>query len=94
MVRLLPGSTLSLECQVSGLLTPPENLYWTRNKLVLTSKNQPGLSLETENLSGFSISKLVLVDVGPKEAGIYACVTDVTLPEQVELIIGKVVNII
>lgn len=91
VVRLPPGSAFSLECQVSGLLLPARHLYWTHNELVLTPKNRPGLSLESEKLSGFSISKLVLVDVGPKDAGIYGCVTDVTPPKEVELIIGKMI---
>ena len=91
-MRLLSGSALSLECQVSGLMLPPKHLYWTHNKLVLTPKNRPGLSLESEKLSGFSISKLVLVDVGLEDEGIYACVTDVTPPKEVELIIGKIIR--
>ena len=92
VVRLLSGSALSLECQVSGLMLPPKHLYWTHNKLVLTPKNRPGLSLESEKLSGFSISKLILVDVGLEDEGIYACVTDVTPPKEVKLIIGKIVR--
>ena len=74
------------------MMLPPKHLYWTHNKLVLTPKNRPGLSLESEKLSGFSISKLVLVDVGLEDEGIYACVTDVTPPKEVELIIGKIIN--
>ena len=92
VVRLTSGSAFSLECQVSSLLLLPKHLYWTHNELVLTPQNRPGLSLESEKLSGFSISKLVLVDVGPEDAGTYACVTDVTPPEEVELMIGKIIS--
>jgi hypothetical protein len=89
VIRLPSGSILTLDCQVSGLIMPPTSFYWTHNEVVITPKNRPGLSLESEKLSGMSLSKLVVVNLTPDDAGTYACVTDVTRPEEVELYIGK-----
>ncbi len=89
VLRLPSGATLTLECTVIGLGVPPESFYWTHNEVVVTPKNRAALSLETKKAGSRSVSKLVVVNLTPEDAGTYACVTDVTRPEEVELYIGE-----
>ena len=89
VLRLPPGGTLSLECTISGLNLPPTNLYWKHEHTILTPKERPGVSLESEKLSGESHTKLVIVDLKTSDEGTYQCITDVSSPATVQLFIGK-----
>lgn len=89
MLRLPPGGTLSLECTISGLNLPPTNLYWKHEHTILTPKERPGVSLESEKLSGESHTKLVIVDLKTSDEGTYQCITDVSSPATVQLFIDS-----
>ena len=56
---------------------------------VISPKTRAGVSIESERLSGMSFSKLVVVNVTAADAGVYSCVTDVTQPADVTLIVGE-----
>ena len=90
VLRLPPGGTLSLQCTISRLNLPPKNLHWKHESTVLTSRTRPGVSLESEKLSGESNTKLVIVDLKSSDEGTYQCVTDASRPATVRLFIGKI----
>ena len=90
VLRLPPGGTLSLQCTISRLNLPPKNLHWKHESTILTSRTRPGVSLESEKLSGESNTKLVIVDLKSSDEGTYQCVTDASRPATVRLFIGKI----
>merc|ERR1719249_302469 len=59
------GSTVGLECRIQGLPSPPLSLYWKRGKRVLTAKERPGISLESEKVPGVSKTALPLTHQEP-----------------------------
>ena len=90
VLRLPPGGTLSLQCTISRLNLPPKNLHWKHENTILSSRTRPGVSLESEKLSGESNTKLVIVDLKSSDEGTYQCVTDASRPATVRLFIGKI----
>merc|ERR550525_272116 len=74
------GSTVGLECRIQGLPSPPLSLYWKRGNRVLTAKERPGISLETEKVPGVSTAKLFLSHVSHEDSATYSCVSDLAPP--------------
>ena len=72
------------------MASPPKSLYWTHKGSVITPKSKPGVSIESEKLAGVSQSHLVVVNLRPEDEGTYSCVTDVSSPASIELIIGEI----
>ena len=89
VLSLPSGGTLALECTVSRLMLPPKKLQWKHRYTVLTPKERPGLSLESEKLAGVSHTKLVIVDLKPSDEGRYHCVADELRPASIRLFIGE-----
>lgn len=88
-MKVSPGDSLTLECQISRLSRPPSSLYWLHNGQPLTPKSRPGLSLESQKLMGFSSSRLEFAQVSSVDQGTYKCITELTSPVEVELLIGE-----
>jgi hypothetical protein len=55
----------------------------------MTPKSDPGISIKSEKLAGMSHSRLVVVSLASQNEGTYSCITDVSSPAYVELIIGR-----
>ena len=70
------GMGVGLECLVSGLSSPPLSLYWEKGNKVVTAKERPGVSLETEKLAGVSRLMLYLGATVLADTGNYTCVSD------------------
>ena len=70
------GSGVGLECLVSGLRNPPLSLYWEKGNKVVTAKERPGVSLETEKLAGVSRIHLYIGQAVLEDTGNYTCGTD------------------
>jgi len=83
------GSTVGLECKISGLTTPPLSLYWKRGSRVLTAKERPGISLESEKVPGVSTARLFLSHVTLRDSGNYSCISDLATPAQVTLLVTE-----
>jgi len=83
------GGSLGLECLVSGLPSPPLTLHWKRDGQVVTARNSPGLSLETDKLAGVSRSDLVLARAQLQDTGNYTCVTDGGREAAVLLVVSR-----
>lgn len=81
------GSGVGLECRVSGLTKPPRVLHWERRGKILTAKERPGLSLETERLAGISRASLYLSKSELGDTGNYTCVSDRVRTETVLLVV-------
>merc|ERR1719331_1925598 len=83
------GSTVGLECRIQGLPSPPLSLYWKRGNRVLTAKERPGISLETEKVPGVSTARLFLSHVSHKDSATYSCVSDLAPPATVQLVVTE-----
>jgi hypothetical protein len=83
------GSTVGLECRISGLASPPLSLYWQRGSRVLTAKERPGISLESEKVPGISTARLFLSHVSPRDTANYSCISDLAAPASVLLVVTK-----
>jgi len=83
------GSAIELECLVSGLTTPPIALYWEKYNKVLSAKDRPGVSLETEKVAGVSRVGLYIGSAGVSDTGNYTCVTDTDQTETVLLVVTQ-----
>lgn len=83
------GSEVGLECSVSGLLEPPRKLHWERNAKALRMRDRAGLSIETERLVGESRTNLYLGQAELRDTGNYTCVSDITKPETVLLVVTR-----
>jgi len=83
------GSTVGLECRISGLPSPPLSLYWKRGSRVLTAKERPGISLESEKVPGISTARLFLSHVTPEDSANYSCISDLASPASVTLVVTE-----
>jgi len=83
------GSTVGLECKISGLASPPLSLYWKRGSRILTAKERPGISLESEKVPGISTARLFLSHVTSLDSSNYSCVSDLASPASVLLVVTK-----
>merc|ERR1711936_61277 len=83
------GSTVGLECWIQGLPSPPLSLYWKRGNRVLTAKERPGISLESEKVPGVSTARLFLSHVSHKDSATYSCVSDLAPPATVQLVVTE-----
>merc|ERR1712060_447064 len=83
------GSTVGLECRIQGLPSPPLSLYWKRGNRVLTAKERPGISLETEKVPGVSTAKLFLSHVSHEDSATYSCMSDLAPPATVQLVVTE-----
>jgi len=83
------GSTVGLECRIQGLPSPPLSLYWKRGNRVLTAKERPGISLESEKVPGVSTARLFLSQVSHKDSATYSCVSDLAPPATVQLVVTE-----
>jgi hypothetical protein len=81
------GSGVGLECLVSGLRNPPLSLYWEKGNKVVTAKERPGVSLETEKLAGVSRIRLYIGSTVLADTGNYTCVSDTAKTETVLLVV-------
>ena len=81
------GSGVGLECLVSGLRNPPLSLYWEKGNKVVTAKERPGVSLETEKLAGVSRIRLYIGSTVLADTGNYTCVSDTAKTETVVLVV-------
>jgi len=70
------GEEITLECHVSGLVTPPSVLLWKQGDREINARLKPGISLETEKVAGVSRASLYLASVSLADTGNYTCVTD------------------
>lgn len=82
-------STVGLECRIQGLPSPPLSLYWKRGNRVLTAKERPGISLETEKVPGVSTAKLFLSHVSHEDSATYSCMSDLAPPATVQLVVTE-----
>jgi len=83
------GSTVGLECRITGLTSPPLSLYWKRGSRVLTAKERPGISLESEKVPGISTARLFLSHVTPQDSANYSCMSDLAKPATVVLVVTR-----
>merc|ERR1711874_637139 len=83
------GSTVGLECRIQGLPSPPLSLYWKRGSRVLTAKERPGISLESEKVPGVSAARLFLSHVSHEDSATYSCVSDLAPPATVQLVVTE-----
>merc|ERR1719229_403007 len=83
------GSTVGLECRIQGLPSPPLSLYWKRDSKVLTAKERPGISLESEKVPGVSTARLFLSHVSHEDSATYSCVSDLAPPATVQLVVTE-----
>jgi len=83
------GSTVGLECRIQGLPSPPLSLYWKRGNRVLTAKQRPGISLESEKVPGVSTARLFLSHVSHEDSATYSCVSDLAPPATVQLVVTE-----
>merc|ERR1719361_1049730 len=83
------GSTVGLECRIQGLPSPPLSLYWKRGNRVLTAKERPGISLESEKIPGVSTARLFLSHVSHEDSATYSCVSDLAPPATVQLVVTE-----
>ena len=63
------GQSVSLECRLEGLTTPPVSLYWERGNKVITANQRPGTVLDTEKLATVSRVTLHLARVELQDTG-------------------------
>ena len=73
------GQSVSLECRLEGLTTPPVSLYWERGNKVITANQRPGTVLDTEKLATVSRVTLHLARVELQDTG--QCYNDRARPE-------------
>jgi len=83
------GGGVVLECLVSGLNSPPLSLYWEKGNKVITAKERPGVSLETEKLVGVSRISLYIGRTVLSDTGNYTCVSDMAKTETVLLVVTQ-----
>jgi len=83
------GSTVGLECRIVGLTSPPLSLYWRRGERVLTAKERPGISLESEKVPGVSTARLYLSHTTVEDSHTYSCLSDIAEPASVQLIVTQ-----
>merc|ERR1712080_321182 len=83
------GSTVGVECRISGLSSPPQSLYWKRGDRVLTAKERPGISIESEKVPGTSVARLYLSAISPRDSGNYSCISDLASPASVQLVVTQ-----
>ena len=88
IIQVRLGETLSLECSVSRLMTPPSNLNWVHDNSIITPNERPGVSLESEKLSGISRIKLVIISVSRLDSGMYQCSADSHPPAKIRVIVS------
>eukprot|EP00092_Neocalanus_flemingeri_P060116 GFUD01072014.1.p1 GENE.GFUD01072014.1~~GFUD01072014.1.p1 ORF type:complete len:375 (+),score=135.99 GFUD01072014.1:199-1323(+) len=83
------GGGIMLECLVSGLSSPPLSLYWEKGNKVVTAKERPGVSLETEKVAGVSRITLYIGSAELSDTGNYTCVSDTAKRETVLLVVTQ-----
>ena len=83
------GSGVGLECLVSGLRNPPLSLYWEKGNKVVTAKERPGVSLETEKVAGVSRISLYIGSTLLSDTGNYTCVSDMAKTETVLVVVTQ-----
>ena len=83
------GDGVGLECLVSGLRNPPLSLYWEKGNKVVTAKERPGVSLETEKLAGVSRIHLYIGQAVLEDTGNYTCVSDTASTRTVLLVVTQ-----
>jgi len=89
-IQFIPsGHGIELECLVSGLATPPLSLYWEKGHKVVSAKERPGVSLETEKVAGVSRIGLYIGSTEISDTGNYTCVTDTDQTETVLLVVTQ-----
>lgn len=81
------GGGIGLECLLSGMESPPGKIFWRKGDQVVTAKQRPGLSLETERLSGTSRSHLYIANTKLSDTGNYTCVSDSAKSQTVLLVV-------
>ena len=70
------GQSVSMECQVRGLTSPPEALQWRMDSHVISPRTRPGSSLETVRQSPSSQSTLYIAEAELSDTGNYTCSCD------------------
>eukprot|EP00092_Neocalanus_flemingeri_P045278 GFUD01050513.1.p1 GENE.GFUD01050513.1~~GFUD01050513.1.p1 ORF type:complete len:375 (+),score=136.67 GFUD01050513.1:135-1259(+) len=83
------GGGIMLECLVSGLSSPPLSLYWEKGNKVVTAKERPGVSLETEKVAGVSRITLYFGSAELSDTGNYTCVSDTAKRETVLVVVTQ-----
>jgi len=83
------GSTVGLECTISQMAQPPLSLYWKLDGAVVTAKDRPGISLESERVPGVSRARIFISNVREDDSGNYSCVSDIARPASVLVIVTK-----
>jgi len=81
------GSGFGLECILSGSDTSTTKLYWKKDNEVVTAKQRPGISLETERFKDSSRSHLYVSKAHLKDSGNYSCISDNTHTASVLLVV-------
>ena len=67
----------------------PTILKWKKDGKELSARVRSGLSLETEKLPGVSRVRLYIESVTSADAGEYTCISDITRPASVQLLVSK-----
>merc|ERR1711887_174176 len=89
-IQFIPsGHGIELECLVSGLATPPLSLYWEKGNKVVSARERPGVSLETEKVAGVSRINLYIGSTEISDTGNYTCVTDTDKTKTVLLVVTQ-----
>jgi len=83
------GRGVVLECLVSGLSSPPLSLYWEMGNKVVTAKERPGVSLESEKVAGVSRIGLYIESTDLYDTGNYTCVSDTAKTKTVLLVVTQ-----
>ncbi|XP_023334572.1 uncharacterized protein LOC111706049 [Eurytemora carolleeae] len=87
------GGNLNFACTLTsrdgqaGMI--PTILKWKKDGKELSARVRSGLSLETEKLPGVSRVRLYIESVTSADAGEYTCISDITRPASVQLLVSK-----
>ena len=70
------GESVSLECQVTGLTSPPKSLVWRQDADIISPRSRRGTSLDTLRQRPSSQSILYISSVELNHTGNYTCSSD------------------
>ena len=70
------GESVSLECQVTGLTSPPKSLVWRQDAYIISPRSRRWTSLDTLRQTPSSQSSLYISSVELSHTGNYTCSSD------------------